>query len=63
MANEIHLISLIREIKARPILYEASKRDSLSYNEKNKAWLEIFRTLIPKWDTFSDEIKDEEGET
>lgn len=61
MGTDLQCVTLIREVKARPVLYDARRRDPQSLSEKTKAWLEIFRTLIPTWDTMPDEFKDEEG--
>lgn len=53
--------NLILCVESRPCLWDTSLDEYHDRDKKDVAWLEIFKIVIEKWDTLSDEEKKLKG--
>ncbi|XP_023949520.2 uncharacterized protein LOC112054093 [Bicyclus anynana] len=52
--EEIHPLSIIREVQKWPVLYAKDSPERANLRFKHKVWTEIAKTLFTDWDCFSD---------
>lgn len=61
MDADIDTEVLISEVQARPVLWNPENEDYKNRDIRNKAWEDICKTIIPRFEENNDKIKKKLG--